>query len=724
MMKNFCRFFALFFVLICFLAIAGCGDESAAPVFVNGTASFGEPIQGADVTFYDQEMRSLGTNENATNVNGAFRLALAKNALESAAKQIIIEVSGGSFAGTGKAFDGKLYYATQQSDWVSSGIFHVGALSTIIAYCELDHPGTSAAQCIDSVKTLLDIPDSMSPNDLYYFKTPLPPDVLLAKAAEQGGVDTYLHRIAGYVDDSANFDICMIKQCSSYGEPVVGGSSEVPEFIGKALAQGALSYTGGQLAGWVLEGVGGNTGGQYSDVMEELNKIQSQFNTLANDLKNDLEDAHFDGRASSLIKGLGYLEDWNDKFHYATTLQGSDYTDYIAKRKDSLLNDFKHDPASDLIDINNSLLGTVGEKSLLELADEHFHNLGGEKYQQKMSDFMAYWGTQQNMALNLLAERKHLKDDSQDVNRILKVQDERFADQSKLFLGLVENNLAIDQRKFIGAADVNKNKIEDELSDPRYQEGYNIFADEDWVKENWSVYPAMTLYTFTAEDCSTVCAAGDCWQQCDNVPYYTGEGLKYAKATTSYQQSPELQAADDLVFSLSLFEEAKPITLRFYVDPWTVTGLPRTPNSDFVVDCGIDSLPDSQLAVTLVNETTHQTYSESPEMNTFTIPKEHYIRQGPPSWAKPPNGQIARYTFRDLPEGTYGLDPGVASKFYHQPSDYLFLFPQNHAQCGVNPYRSKAGYSAYSDFYGEYTFPYTKNGPAQNMLIVLYSNIQ
>ncbi|WP_156827044.1 hypothetical protein [Geopsychrobacter electrodiphilus] len=714
MMKNFCRFFALLFALTCFLAIAGCGNGSA-PVFVDGTASFGEPIQGADVTFYAQDMRPLETHENATNVNGAFRFPLAKSALVGADKQIIIEVAGGTFAGTGKAFEGKLYYATQQSDWVSPGIFHVGPLSTIIAYCELDHPGTSAAQCISNVKTLLDIPDSMSPNDLYYFKTPLPPDVLLAKAAEQGGVDAYLHRIASYVDDPANFDSCMIKQCSSYGESVVGGSSEVSEFIGKALAQGALSYTGGQLAGWVLEGVGGNANGQYNKVMNELAQLESQYARLANDLKNDIQDADFDDRASSLNKGLGYLQDWDSSFHYATTLQGSDYTNYIAKRKNFLLNDFQHDPASDLIDINNSLVGTGFQKSLLELADEHFRNQGddSEKYYQKMSEFMAYWGTLQNMALNLLAERKHLNNDNQDFKRILDDQDKRFTAQSKLFLDLVEKNLAIDERRFIGDSDRDRNKIEDEFSDPTYQEGYNIFADEDWVKKNWSVYPAMTLHSYTAKYCHTECASGYCWQQCDKVSYYTGEGLKYAKATTSYQQSPELQAADDLVFSLSLFEEAKPITLRFYVDPAAVSGRPTL--------CGIDSLPDSQLAVTLVNETTHQAYSESPEMNTFAIPKEHYIGQDPPSWTLIGKAQVARYTFRDLPEGTYGLDSGVASRFYHQ---LPISFPLILGHCGVTPYSSQIGYSAYSDFYGDYTFQYTKNGPAQNMLIMLYSNIQ
>nr|WP_320050302.1 hypothetical protein [uncultured Desulfuromonas sp.] len=696
----------LLFICVAALLIAGCDGHSSHndDVSIEGIVSFADAIEGADVVVFDQQMQLIGAADEATNEHGAFHLELGKS-LFAKNDYIVIRVKGGVNADDQTPFAGTLYYLLQESELPITSFLHVGPLSTIISHCTFDHPQWAVDDCISEVRALLEIPESIDENDLYFYAESLPGEVLTEHASENGGIDAYLQRIAGYVDNSADFDLCMVRDCSDDGT-LLGSSatSEVLTFIGKQLAAGALTRSGNELAGWVFSGSADSVA-QMAAIKSDLDRVLSQ----QVELKNKIDSLLLDNRISDFSEGLAYLEIWNEKITTALSLNDqASYEKYASQQQDELLkNEFPMEPF--LIEIHNSLVGEGFSLALLDIYDEQLGNKGyyGQEYYQKMSEFMAYWGTIQNLALNLLCEYKHLKDESVDLNRILENQEERFTDQSTLFLNLVEKNLAIDKINFTGEASTNEDKIKSEIQNTAYQEGYDVTTSLAWVKENWSIYPELTLYGYQGETCVTHCSAGYCWDDCYHETYYRGE-MAYAKASSSYSPSPDLQKADELVFALSLYQNDKPITLRFYVDPYKVY--------QPLYRCGIDSLAASEKVVTLVNTGTGKTYQAQPEMNLFEVPKSLYINDSS-SWSTA--AQMARYTFRDVPEGSYKLDDGVGVLFYHTLSGFTHT-----GYCGVNPYVVETNYLAYPDYYADYIIHYTKSGAAQNMLIMLYEDLE
>lgn len=702
------------------LVVAGCADPKPPPparIFLRGIAKLHEPVVGATVTVYDQTRAPVWSHESATGDSGAFLIDLDPKVLLDAFEargSLSIEVTGGAFALSGQPLPGKLLYVFDQFEKTKHSFFHLGAVSTALGHCTRQFPDSRVDGCALGARLIFGIPTYVDlENDLYFQDNYLRPSAVWSAASAHESFDGYFEGLGTAVGTRQ-------PPTTALGAPP-GAAADLALFVGKALAQGALSETGGQAAGWLLSGPD-VTAEEFKALHDELAAIQTRIAQLEDQLARD----HLDQRVATLEKGLGYVDVWNENFIYLAASASSSVSPSptnLASLREELQSELKaavaqHDVMSDLRDVHKNLVGTVGMDPLLDLASGVYTTAAaGPGYYPRISSFFEYFVRQQQGMVQILVENDHLRaiEDGSNLSEAAKLKIEQLeatlAQQSDKFLSLVEGNLGLDRI-------VNPAEKTSESEMLRHNAGYDIQAEgrRSWVTLNWSITPDYTVkHESKKTDCHQHCepSTGDCWTDCYNQTWYYAEGVYYAKGSGP-GSSPELAKADELAFNASLLVEHRPLTVRFYSDPLSNLQ-PHVPGG-----CNLTKVPATSLAVKLedANGTAHAP-SDS-QVHPLVLSKQLYYpanstyHVSQPPWA--PDAQMARFQFRDLPKGSYKLSPS---------NKHLFVVPGEGAglaRCSADLVNGHVAYDAYYDAAAMVYDPAATD--SQNLLIMLYSPLR
>jgi hypothetical protein len=247
-------------------------------------------------------------------------------------KTFVVAVSGGTIRG--EAFTGTLRATVTR--YHSPQTVYLNPVTTLISVYFARHPHVTIATATARVKRFLAIPSWQDIGaDLQHSRTYFSGVAFRDEAAQYGGFNRFVSLLAGEVGRRGT-------KHPFPGKPgLTAGPPSTSAWIVNGLAQGALTFAGGQTLGWVLGqfGLGDGVSGELAQIQAQLAQISMQLTSL----QNEVAQAAF----GSLVAGA------------------ADYTSEIAnalKQLSTIANLDPNDPnfQSTKTMLTNSLLAYIG----------------------------------------------------------------------------------------------------------------------------------------------------------------------------------------------------------------------------------------------------------------------------------------------------------------------------------------------------------------------------
>ena len=288
-MKNRQRLQTLFLMSILFIIICiigGCSgdhDSENSATVVMGSVSTDKPITSAKLTFYDvggkQIFKTIAPSTgdlglfiiNVNNLPANFRVVANGGYLDG---QIFPSDLSADFRG----FDSK------------RDVVYINAVTTMVSAYINVHPDKSLLEATEAVKNFLLIPEwvdigrELNASNEYFSH-----NKFVIEANNNGGINNYIDQLIAEMGVGTTHAFAGIK--------LPKGGGDIALWAAGQLANGAMSYAGGQVFGWGLSQLGlgspNKTDEQLAEIKEQLNTMQTQMREMKTQLgqiKRQLDD--------------------------------------------------------------------------------------------------------------------------------------------------------------------------------------------------------------------------------------------------------------------------------------------------------------------------------------------------------------------------------------------------------------------------------------------------
>ena len=327
------------------------------------------PVSAAVISFYDTDGNKIPMADvPATDSYGA----ILGGASESLPSDFRVIAEGGSLGG--EEFVGKLSVDIRGFNPYSDIIYINPVTSLVSAYLD-KYPEASLAEAEIALRGFLKIPESIELSSgtqlsSEYFNN----SQFLREARENGGINPFIDILLAEMDALGTHPF-------KEALPQAGAAS----WLAKTLAEGAVSYVGGELMGWGLAKAGIGFG-EEDHTAEELAKINKGMEEMKSQLSKmgvqlDAISTKLDNiiiQLDAMLKELSHklaLNEYGSRVGQLNTLISS--VDSIQRD----LKNFVKNPPSNPETVRQSLIGRI-ERNIVDSADV-IHNqlvgIGGQK---------------------------------------------------------------------------------------------------------------------------------------------------------------------------------------------------------------------------------------------------------------------------------------------------------------------------------------------------------
>jgi hypothetical protein len=248
-----------------------------------GLAYVDGPLVGATITINDLSGHRLFERKNATLNSGVFIENIPWTWVWEIPTQFKIVITEGTLYGD--AFNGSL--TRYVHNYNQDNPYPVNALSTLIA-AYMDHNKSATNEAAEfAVETFLEIPTTIGINsvidDLDHTSTLFDSRAFVSEANAYGDFNAYVNNLASQVGQGQTHPF--------KGEGLVGGfGSDLFCFVGSGLANGAMSWVGGQVMGWAMGLLGFESADQkILDKLAEMSQKLDQMDQKLNVIKQELD---------------------------------------------------------------------------------------------------------------------------------------------------------------------------------------------------------------------------------------------------------------------------------------------------------------------------------------------------------------------------------------------------------------------------------------------------
>jgi hypothetical protein len=256
-------------------------------------------------------------------------------------------------------------------------VVHVNGATTLLANHIERFPQLGDQKSQATVRAFLEIPQAIdlfrAPDlaDVYFS-----PIAFLAEARTAGGVDPLLKRLLSEMaaDPDARHPF------QSLG--VALGPGDAIGWVGENLASGAVSYAGGQLAGWVLDKIGLGFPDATLEAIKEMQKTLGQIKQMISDLSvqldqtlrqlsHEISQTNYDVRIGQLIPLVDRIETISEDLHYLAGMAGPKLSKqderWIETERVRLTHLIGHEILVDINAIHKQQVGISGTVGLIQV---------------------------------------------------------------------------------------------------------------------------------------------------------------------------------------------------------------------------------------------------------------------------------------------------------------------------------------------------------------------
>ena len=355
-----------------FLIPAGCGTIEQSTL---GWVYAGLPVSGMKVRVNDTSGKPVFTSNSLTvNENGV----ILKKTNKQFPSEFRIIAEGGTL--NGEAFAARLSGDVRDFNADTDTIYINITTTMVSAYLD-KHPETGLVEAEDAVRKFLQIPESvdlasgtqLSSN---YFNN----EQFLNEAAEHGGMNPFIEILLKEMDSGAVHPF-------QKPLPPQGGAAA---WLATTLAEGAVSYVGGELMGWGLSKAGVDFG-EEDHTAEELAKIEqgmaemkaemNQMNIKLDGISDQLK--NIKTQLEKMLKQITHqqwLSEYGNRVGQLDSLISSiniirrDLNDFVnntpanpEERRQRLINRIEANIIDQAEVIHLKMVGSSGEKPLITL---------------------------------------------------------------------------------------------------------------------------------------------------------------------------------------------------------------------------------------------------------------------------------------------------------------------------------------------------------------------
>jgi hypothetical protein len=246
---------------------------------IQGWVSAGEPVSGAELAIENLKGKRIYDSKTAvTGDLGSFIVAVDKLPAD-----FRISASGGSQAGQELNVD---LTADYRGFDPQAKMVYINAVTTLVSRYIDAKPDVSLEQATRTVKRFLEIPEKVDiGRGLHVSNGYFSHQGFIEAAVQSGGVAALLDQLLTEMSASATATHPFPAEAANTnllggGQNLLGDSAG--SFIAKGLANGALSYIGGNVLGWGLSQFGLGFGDQTA---EELQKIEQQLQQMQQEIE-------------------------------------------------------------------------------------------------------------------------------------------------------------------------------------------------------------------------------------------------------------------------------------------------------------------------------------------------------------------------------------------------------------------------------------------------------
>lgn len=358
--------------LTCMISV-GCSRNECT---INSLVYAGVPVSSAVLSVYDTSGKQILKSDNLiTDEQG--RMLIKTSALPSDFR--IVTEDGTIY---NEKFSGKLSVDVRDYNTESDTIY-INPVTTIVSAYLDKYPEASLTDAFLAVKNLLEIPEWFDlPSGTQISNEYFNNDQFLKEASENGGINPFIEKLLIEIDSGKTHpfqESIMLQGAASW--------------LATTLAEGAVSYVGGELMGWGLDKAGINFGEEdhtaeelakiqdgMADMKAEMTKMSIKLDAISNQLDNIVT------QLKDMLKQLTHQQALSD--YGNRVLQLNDLISSVYSIRRDLNNFITNPPAnpetarqslinrieSKIIDnadvIHNQLVGLAGEKPLLTLWHE------------------------------------------------------------------------------------------------------------------------------------------------------------------------------------------------------------------------------------------------------------------------------------------------------------------------------------------------------------------
>lgn len=472
--KMFTFTLSLVLMLTCMMSV-GCSQSESSKCILGGWVYASDPLSSAALSIYDTSGKQILKSDSLiTDGQGAILIATA----DLPADFRIVAENGTMY---GEELIAKFCADVRDYNADSDTIYINPATTIVSAYLD-EYPEASLEEASLAVKNFLEIPESLDlPSGTQISSEYFNNAQFLSEAQENGGVNPFIEELLSEMDAGGTHP---------FQEALPLNSAAT--WLATTLAEGAVSYVGGELMGWGLDKAGINFG-EEDHTAEELAKIQSGMDEMKTQISQ--MSIQLDAIGKKLDNIINQLKDMLKQITHQQEL--SEYGTRVMQMNDLIssvysiqrdLNSFISNPPSNpeatrqklinrietnIIDkadvINNQLVGLAGEKSLITLwreivyEDRYLDSDDYDKVEAQYDFFRQY----QDAILLLQVEYYH-------------ATEENPGDNSAIIMDCIDRYEShIEQQEALLALPIEKNTVVDTKWDGMYYSENIAFGSSD-----------------------------------------------------------------------------------------------------------------------------------------------------------------------------------------------------------------------------------------------------
>lgn len=236
-----------------------------------GLAYVDAPLAGATLTIYDMSGNKLYQAKNATMSSGGFIENVAWAWLWGVPSEFKVKITEGTLSG--EPFNGTIVRYIQNYDQKTN--YPINPLTTLIAAYKDKNSSISYSRAEQNVQNFLEIPSTVGIstviNNADHSRVFFDSSTFINQANANGGLNTYVDTLAVQVGQGQTHPF--------KGESPVGGlGGDLFCFVGSGLANGAMSWAGGQVMGWAMGMLGFESGDDK--ILDKLNEMSHKLDEM------------------------------------------------------------------------------------------------------------------------------------------------------------------------------------------------------------------------------------------------------------------------------------------------------------------------------------------------------------------------------------------------------------------------------------------------------------